>query len=136
MKLDAENLRDIADMTSACAGLVTVDEESTVIRLVHYTTQEYFEQTQNRWFENAETDITIICITYLSFDVFRQQIGRWNVAIGERQLSYPFDEYATHYWEKHYRRVPVPGQALNQIALSFLKSKLKVTSSWPLGFFR
>ena len=69
-ELDEENLPEIEDMVSVCAGLVTVDEESDIIRLVHYTTQEYFERTQRHWFPNAETDITTICVTYLSFDVF------------------------------------------------------------------
>ena len=47
-ELDEENLPQIEDMVSVCAGLVTVDEESNIIRLVHYTTQEYFEQTQGK----------------------------------------------------------------------------------------
>jgi hypothetical protein len=42
-QLDKENVREIEDMVSVCAGLVTVDEESSIIRLVHYTTQEYFD---------------------------------------------------------------------------------------------
>ncbi|PMD45783.1 hypothetical protein L207DRAFT_387885, partial [Hyaloscypha variabilis F] len=71
-ELDEENIPEIEDMVSVCAGLVTIDEESGVIRLVHYTTQEYFERTQLRWFPNAETDIAIICVTYLSFDVFER----------------------------------------------------------------
>jgi hypothetical protein len=43
-ELDEENLPEIEDMVSVCAGLVTVDEKSEIIRLVHYTTQEYFER--------------------------------------------------------------------------------------------
>ena len=35
--IDEENLPEIEDMVSVCAGLVTVDEESGTIRLVHYT---------------------------------------------------------------------------------------------------
>ena len=69
-QIDEDNLLQVEDMVSVCAGLVTVDEESKIIRLVHYTTQEYFERTQKDWFPNAESDITIICITYLSFHVF------------------------------------------------------------------
>ena len=69
-ELDKENLRQGEDMVSVCAGLVTVDQESGTIRLVHYTTQQYFEQTQQYWFPDAETDITKICITYLSFSIF------------------------------------------------------------------
>ena len=44
-KLDEENLPEIEDIVSVCAGLVTVDQESDIIRFVHYTTQEYFERT-------------------------------------------------------------------------------------------
>ncbi|KAH6714367.1 hypothetical protein BKA61DRAFT_442366, partial [Leptodontidium sp. MPI-SDFR-AT-0119] len=32
-------------ISSICAGLVTIDAKSDVVRLVHYTTQEYLEQT-------------------------------------------------------------------------------------------
>ena len=39
--LDEENLPQIEDIVSVCAGLVTVDKESKFIRLVHYITQEY-----------------------------------------------------------------------------------------------
>jgi hypothetical protein len=45
------------DMVSVCAGLVTVDEESNIIRLAHYTTQEYFNQTREKWFLNIDTNL-------------------------------------------------------------------------------
>jgi hypothetical protein len=69
-ELDEDNCPQVEDMVSVCAGLVTVDEESGIIRLVHYTTQEYFERTQKHWFPDAEASITKTCITYLSFSVF------------------------------------------------------------------
>ncbi|KAF2809675.1 uncharacterized protein BDZ99DRAFT_33975 [Mytilinidion resinicola] len=46
-KLDPENIPDVEDLLSVCAGLVVVDQESAVIRLVHYTTQEYFERIRD-----------------------------------------------------------------------------------------
>ncbi|KAL8635529.1 MAG: hypothetical protein Q9228_006988 [Teloschistes exilis] len=42
-KLDEENKPELDDMVSVCVGLVTVDEDSNVIRLVHHTTQEFLE---------------------------------------------------------------------------------------------
>ena len=69
--LDEDNIPEIAEAVSVCAGLVTVDEESDIFRLVHYTTQEYFERTRGIWFPNAETNIATTCVTYLSFDCFR-----------------------------------------------------------------
>ncbi|KAH7022160.1 ankyrin repeat protein, partial [Ilyonectria destructans] len=70
-KLDEENIERIERIVSVCAGLVTVDKESGIIRLGHYTTQEYFEQMQTQFFPDAETYIATICGTYLSFIVFK-----------------------------------------------------------------
>lgn len=40
---DEDNISDPETMICVCAGLVTIDEDSNVIRLVHYTTLEYFK---------------------------------------------------------------------------------------------
>ena len=69
-ELDKENITDIELIVAVCAGLVVVDEESDIIRLVHYTTQEFFERTWGRWFPDSHTDITKTCVTYLSFRQF------------------------------------------------------------------
>jgi hypothetical protein len=47
-ELNHGDLPHIGDMVSVCAGLVTVDEESGVMRLVHYTTQEYLIGTREQ----------------------------------------------------------------------------------------
>ena len=69
--LNDDNVLDVEDVISVCAGLVTVDEESNIIRLVHYTTQEYFEQIRLEWDPRAQERIAVACLTYLSFDIFR-----------------------------------------------------------------
>jgi hypothetical protein len=48
--LDEENIPDLDFILFLCAGLVVVTGDRTAIRLVHYTTQEYFERTSSRWF--------------------------------------------------------------------------------------
>ena len=42
--LNMDNVYEVEDIISVCAGLVAVDKDSSIIRLVHYTTQEYFER--------------------------------------------------------------------------------------------
>lgn len=70
--LDHDNTDDVEHIISVCAGLVTVDEESSIIRLVHYTTQEYFEKrVRPDWNPDAQQKIAVACLTYLSFDTFR-----------------------------------------------------------------
>ena len=77
--LDEDNLSDMQYVVSVCAGLVAVDEESGIIRLVHYTTQEYFERTWQIWFPRAHRDIAIASLTYLLFDQFATgPCGKWD----------------------------------------------------------
>ncbi|KAH9241070.1 hypothetical protein K456DRAFT_1813056, partial [Colletotrichum gloeosporioides 23] len=66
-KFDHENVRTIELILSACAGLVTIDEQSNAVRLAHFTTQEYFVAKQNEHFPSAQRDITSTCVTYLRF---------------------------------------------------------------------
>jgi hypothetical protein len=47
--IDEEALADETLMISECAGIVTFDRESNIIRLVHYTTEEYFEPRVVAW---------------------------------------------------------------------------------------
>ncbi|KAK7177829.1 hypothetical protein PSPO01_16121, partial [Paraphaeosphaeria sporulosa] len=70
-ELDPDNVPDVEDLLSVCAGLIIVDQESAVIRLVHYTTQEYFERIRDTWFPGAPMCIASACLTYLSFDLFQ-----------------------------------------------------------------
>ena len=57
---DALTHEDI--LVSLCAGLVTIDQGSSVIRLVHFTTHEYFEQTHERHFRNVKPGIAMTCL--------------------------------------------------------------------------
>ncbi|KAF4438156.1 ankyrin repeat protein [Fusarium austroafricanum] len=124
-KLDEENLSQIEDMVSVCAGLVTVDDESDIIRLVHYTTQEYFDRTQAQWFPAAETDITKICVSYLSFSDFKTGFCKTNAEFEERLGLNPFYDYAAHNWGKHARKV----QKCDQGVIDFLQDVKKVEAS-------
>jgi hypothetical protein len=45
-----------------------VDKESSVVRLVHYTTQEYLDKIQTEKFPDAQTEITRTLLTFLAFD--------------------------------------------------------------------
>ncbi|KAK2747834.1 hypothetical protein FQN55_004710 [Onygenales sp. PD_40] len=70
-RFDPDNMPDIDDAISLCVGLVTRDKKSDVVRLVHYTTQEYFERTRDRWLPEGHQYIAMTCLTYLAFDAVR-----------------------------------------------------------------
>ena len=61
------------EILSACSGLITIDQETNHVSLVHYTAQEYFEKRKSSlsWLldrETRETEITEVCLAYLLFD--------------------------------------------------------------------
>ncbi|KAI0147300.1 hypothetical protein GGR57DRAFT_258771 [Xylariaceae sp. FL1272] len=104
-KLDQDNVPEVEDAVSFCAGMVTVDEESSVVRLVHYTTQDYFVRTQSKWFPTAELSITEICTTYLSYQDFANGYSETDETFEERLRLHPLYEYAARNWGYHSRRV-------------------------------
>ena len=125
-ELDEENIPQVEDIVSVCAGLVTIDKESGIIRLVHYTTQQYFERTQQKWFPNAETNITIFCVTYLLFDAFDSGRCQTDTEFEERLQLYQLYDYAAQNWGHHAR---VASAEVEQLVLHLLESEAKVSSS-------
>src|SRR5579862_7123199 len=105
LELDEENFYKIQDIVSVCAGLVTVDKESDIIRLVHFTTQEYFERTWTTWFPDAQTAITKICVTYLSFNTFKTGSCPTYREFEARLRFNPLYDYASQNWGHHARVV-------------------------------
>ena len=103
--LDEENVPDVEDIVSVCAGLVTVDEESNIIRLVHYTTQAYFERIRENWNLTAQLEIASACLTYLSFHPFRSGSCLDNKEFESRLEENVFLDYASRYWGQHARTV-------------------------------
>ncbi|KAJ7476778.1 ankyrin repeat domain-containing protein [Mycena latifolia] len=75
--LDRDNLLDMDIILSACAGLIILDEAVSVIRLIHYTTQDYLDSIQSVQFPLAHTTIVSTCLTYLSFPEFKVLPGYW-----------------------------------------------------------
>ena len=124
-KLDEDNLPEVEDMVSVCAGLVTVDKESGVTRLVHYTTQEYFDRTREKWFPDAEMDITRICVIYLSFNEFERGICCNDEDFEERLRVNRLYNYASHNWGHHARRA----STLIPEVISFLKRNAQAEAS-------
>jgi len=124
-ELDRDNILDVDDILSVCAGLVIVDEESNVIRLVHYTAQEYIEQIRESWNRAVQQEITRTCLTYLSFDAFRSGICSSD-EIKTRLDKYLFLKYAAQYWGQHAQNVQ---EKVCQLASSFLQNYELVSSS-------
>ncbi|KAF4480465.1 Ankyrin repeat domain-containing protein 50 [Colletotrichum fructicola Nara gc5] len=78
--LDRHNLRDTDTIVSVCAGLVTFDKTSDNIRLVHYTTQEYFQRTKEKYFPTAHFEMTKDVKDFLLDDTKMQALSEISVS--------------------------------------------------------
>ncbi|OOO07983.1 Ankyrin repeat-containing domain-containing protein [Aspergillus oryzae] len=121
-QLDDDNMPDIGQAVSVCAGLVIVDERSDAVRLVHYTTQEYFERTYEEWLLQGHSNITKACLTYLSFQEF--DYGHWltSLRLITTTFSNPLYEYAALNWGYHARKA---GMEEDNLVLDFIHNASK-----------
>lgn len=104
---DEEAIYAEDDLVSLCAGLVTIDRESHVIRMVHYTAQDYFERVRNEMFPTIQVEIAKACINYLQLDDFESDEytdGNNYIEVSDKLHSrYPFLDYAGKQWGFHAR---------------------------------
>ncbi|RPA98348.1 hypothetical protein L873DRAFT_1687937, partial [Choiromyces venosus 120613-1] len=62
-----DNIPSTQTLLASCLGLVTVDQEESTVRLVHFTLQEYFD-SHSETFHNPYAKMAEVCLTYLNFD--------------------------------------------------------------------
>ncbi|KAK6501260.1 hypothetical protein TWF481_009101 [Arthrobotrys musiformis] len=62
--VDEGDFPEIADIVSVCAGLITIEENSRIVRLIHYTAQEYL--SRQSWVEDFQKDIANTCVVCMS----------------------------------------------------------------------
>ncbi|KAJ7336844.1 hypothetical protein DFH08DRAFT_749106, partial [Mycena albidolilacea] len=69
--LNEDNILKIEVILGTCAGLVLVDEQLSVVRLVHDTAQQYLDSVQAQKFPNAQIEIARSLLTYMTFNEFQ-----------------------------------------------------------------
>ena len=93
---------DKQDILSSTAGLITIDGEKNVVRLVHLTLDAYLRQPDIRqeWFSRADMEMASACLTCLNFDAFSEHTQD-NEEFEAKIQKYPFTAYASRYWGDH-----------------------------------
>jgi hypothetical protein len=69
-RIEEEDLIDVELLLSSCVGLVILNEEDGVIRLVHYTTQDYLEWQLAK--VEANTSIARVCLMCFGLEGLRK----------------------------------------------------------------
>ena len=122
-------------MVDCCMGLVTVDEKTSEVRLVHFSVQEYLLANQSALFPDAEKIIAEACITYSLFAVFGEGSGcrSGKSEIEDLIIDHPFVRYACRCWGIHAERANDEG--VEKLALKLLRSSRHRACSYQLAQF-
>lgn len=101
---DPENLSDSDLILNVCAGLLTLEPESSNLRLVHYTAQDYFKSHPVLPCPHGE--IVKTCVNFLSYEILRHPPPqpswdrRWYFRNQDVSLSYLY-RYVSEFWAVH-----------------------------------
>ena len=112
--LNAHNAPSIRILLSCTLGLVTIDQQSSTVRLVHFTLQEYLGAHPDL-FITAHSMMAEICLTYLNF----QFICEFSIHRNNIPSTMPLLHYASCYWGFHARKQVTGG--VKQLALRLLR---------------
>ena len=96
-EFDADNIPSQKALLDCCLGLVIVDEETSIVRFVHYTLEQFFRKLAGVEFPNGYSSIAETCLTYLTFGKLRQHFTLAMSPSG-RTHKYPFLNYAALHW--------------------------------------
>jgi len=95
--LDEEAIPSEKRLLDCCLGLVLVDEETSTVRFVHYTLQEYFQRHSSTIFPHGYGTVAEICLTHLNLDELSVECRSY-VKMKQRLAKFPLLEYASCNW--------------------------------------
>ena len=93
--LDLENIRPQDTVLGSCLGLAVVDKETSTVRLIHYTLQEYLSQPGV--LPDAHKTLAQSCLAYLNYD----QVKGLPAMEVPNHGDMPFLKYSFFYWGSH-----------------------------------
>ncbi|EPS42586.1 hypothetical protein H072_3388 [Dactylellina haptotyla CBS 200.50] len=100
-ELDRSKIPAIVFLVSKFRGIVTIEQTSGIIRLVHHTAQEFFDRTWMSWFPRADLIIGYSCLTYLLYDDFKAGVCGTTEGLAKRMEEYALYNYAANNWGNH-----------------------------------
>jgi ankyrin repeat protein len=118
--LDRENFIEPQLVVDSCFGLVEIDKESSTIRFVHYSLQEYLKSHEHGLFESGDTEVTKVCLKYLSFGSVKDLHIKNRESFIKGLDELPLLDYAATEWGFHATNVAPTD--VKDVALEFLGS--------------
>ncbi|KAF6820669.1 ankyrin [Colletotrichum plurivorum] len=98
MPLEDDDLPPKDIITGVCGGLITVDCTSQIVRLVHYTAQDYLLRTHGKDLHQPRLELTKVSLDYLQLLNFSDGPALSDNGMAKRLEDFNFLEYAAKHW--------------------------------------
>ena len=95
---NSDYINEESTILDCCQGLVTIEKDTSTIRLIHYSAQEYLGK-HPCLFGKAHSKMAEACLTYLNFRCVRTL----SVVTSPNPQALPFLKYSSIYWGRHMR---------------------------------
>ena len=100
-EFNASNVPSVSTVVGCCQGLITVDNEESTVRLVHFTLQKYLSSDPEIFrVGKPHSTMAEICLTYLK----SKQVKAISPHTAPNTLDTPFLEYCSVYWGVHAKK--------------------------------
>ena len=93
--LDPENIRPQDTVLGSCLGLAVVDAETSTVRLIHYTLQEYL--SRHGIFPDAHKTLGLTCLVYLNYEQIKGLPANGVSTLEDM----PFLAHSSLHWGRH-----------------------------------
>jgi hypothetical protein len=133
IEIDDSDLIDQEDIISFCAGMVTIDDGG-VVRLIHYTAQEYLQSVRNDLFPDAHINLARDCLAYMDLDIFGKPCVD-GPSMTKLIARYILISYAVQYWADHVKRLGDEESEMEDAVFGVLQSKEKRWHIQQLDFY-
>ncbi len=130
--IDDEQIIKPENIISSCAGIITMDKKTNVVRMVLYSAQEYFSTNRQTHFPNGHREIADVCLAYLGSEQFSHERYASKDQMDTRLKQTPFFGYAARYWGHHVRESGA-NEALTRKTLRFLALKSNLSCATQVG---
>ncbi|KAL8992921.1 MAG: hypothetical protein Q9169_006740, partial [Polycauliona sp. 2 TL-2023] len=116
-------------LVDACHGLVTIDEKSQIIRLVHFSVHRFLLGNAEDLVRD-ERVIAKLCIDYQMLQPFASGCCQDEDEIIDRVTDCPFIKYASFYWGFHL--LAADDSTIDDGALHFLRARPQLACSYQI----
>lgn len=130
---DPEALPNMDHALSTCAGILAVDQESQLVRFLHYTFHQYLaDRSFTFQGRNPQVYLSRVCLTYICFSQLQTGYCTSDVDMDARLTAYPLLRYSSENWGRHARGDVEVEQDVQDHILQFLSLAGNVNTALQL----